>query len=41
MHFILFSQDVKVMDSSKSQNYDRQEETDKYHRLERLKRLEV
>ena len=29
MHFILVNQDVKVMDSSKSQNYDRQEETDK------------
>lgn len=42
MHFVLVKQDVKVMDSEKkSQNYDRKEETDKYHRLERLKRLDI
>ena len=40
MHFILVNQDVKIMDSSKSQNYDRQDET-KYHRLERLKKLDI
>lgn len=38
MNFVLVNQDVKVMDSEKkSQNYDRKEETDKYHRLERLR----
>lgn len=42
MRFVLVKQDVKVMDSEKkSQNYDRKEETDKYHRLERLKRLDI
>lgn len=43
MNFVLVNQDVKVMDSEKkSQNYDRKEEIiDKYHRLERLKRLDI